>query len=157
MPKKNTAQMPEVKPVVVIPRERVGQAGLMPAAVKNRNIGQDILLSNSGLGSAVLNNGGEALFTSTLSTTNNDRVMAVYDITLYLASVAAGNEMPSFGGTVDMSQWQVVGGWNDWGATNNLNVKNRLYVRNISAGAAQTVIYYSQARVLVNTQRQANA
>jgi len=111
----------------------------------------DSLIESTGTatGSISLANGEEITFTITTSSNSNAKVLPVVDLTLYIGSVADANRLPEGSGITE-SQWQVIGPWSDWGATNNVNHKTKIFIRNISAGT-QTVLIKTISRVIVNS------
>lgn len=100
-------------------------------------------------GSATLANGDQAVYTITTSSDSGAKVNVGADVSLYVGSVAAANQLPG-GSGIDESQWQVIGPWNDLQATDSINHKVKVYVRNISAGSS-TVILNTKSRVIVNS------
>lgn len=132
------------------PNRRIDQKGLLPTAIKNRLLGDIVLLSATASSSATISNGQQATFTITTASISNQRIMNVEDIALYVGSVADANQLPG-GSAIDESQWQVIFMGNDWNSTDDNNVVNIVYVRNISAGASKDVLIRAQSRVIVNT------
>ncbi|MDD5407019.1 MAG: hypothetical protein PHE73_08795 [Sulfurovaceae bacterium] len=112
-------------------------------------IEQIVVLSNVAAASTTLGNGQQAVFTMTTTGSSGARILADTDITIYMDSISAANAFPG-GANIDMSQWQMVGPFNDWGATNNINNKSRLFLRNISAGS-HTVVFRGQCRLIQNS------
>ena len=97
-----------------------------------------------------LSNGQSATFTITTTSNSGNRTMTIHDFTLYIGSVAAGNQLPD-GGNITMSQWVVVPFVNDWGGTDNIDTVTKVYVENVSAGSSQKVIIEAQARFIQNS------
>ena len=108
-----------------------------------------IVSTGTASGSTTLGNGDQTVFTITTTSGSGAKVNVASDVTLYIGSVAAANQLPG-GSAIDESQWQVIGPWNDWGATDNVNVKTLIYVRNISAGS-QSVLLRTISRTIVNS------
>jgi len=133
---------------------RLSQRGILPTAIKTRNLGNIIISRPSDLiGDATsysftFGNGDQAVITATLETENNTKLLAILDSSLYVTSVADSNQLPS-GSGVDETQYQIIGPWYDWGSTDNKNVKVKLYVLNISAGTV-TVLGRSIWRYIAN-------
>lgn len=129
---------------------RIYQEDLAPSAVKPRAVSEDFIISSDHLSaSTTLSNGEYATLTITTSQENNSKIFAVPDISIYIGSVADANQLPT-GIGADSDEWQVIGPWNDWGATDNLNVKTKLFVHNLSAGATQSVLFRVKVRYLSN-------
>ena len=130
--------------------KRTSQRDILPAGVKGLGIGEIILERDTNSASATIGNNVQVLLTHTVSQKNNAKMFAVPDISIYLGSVATNNQLPG-GSSVDESQWQVIGPWNDWGTTDNQNSKTKVYVRNISAGST-TVLFRIKSRFFTNRQ-----
>ena len=135
--------------------QRIFQSNLYPSSVKRRYLGTDIITSKPGdeIGDAdtlsfSFTTGQQALITWTLETTNADKLMATMDLTIYVGSVLAANQLPG-GSTIDETTYQIIGPWYDWGATDNKNVKVKLYILNISAGTV-TILTRSVWRYISN-------
>lgn len=99
-------------------------------------------------GSTTLSNGDQAVLTSTLSDSSDpNRVMlGVAHITPYLSSVASANVIP-YGSGITPSQWL----WHnrpDWGSNDNIKASWVDYVRNVSAGASQAIVWRVQWRYI---------
>lgn len=101
-------------------------------------------------GSTTLSNGQDATFTITTTATSKARTLVAYDWSLYLGSVSTANHFPD-GANITMSNWVIIPFSNDWGDTNNTNTVMQVYVRNVSAGASQTVVLEVQSRLLQNS------
>ena len=106
--------------------------------------------------SSALNNGDTWVFTITISNDAGAKVLVELDVSLYQNSVATNNRLLG-GAATDGSQWQIMGPWADWGSSTTLGTTAsidsvwKVYVRNISAGAAQTVLIRVVARAISNT------
>lgn len=129
--------------------KRASQMDILPTAVKNRLFGDiirtipnDFTTSLSST-SPTLNNGDQVLFTVTTSSNIGSTMLAIPDLSFYVDSVADANKLPG-GSGIDESQWQMIGPWFDWAATDNRNHITKVYIRNISAGA---VVVTARARV----------
>lgn len=144
---------PELKPPETIPaRTRITQDDILPGSLKARLFGNIIVLSSTVSASAALNNGDQAVFSLTTSIPNatiNSRNITQPDITLYHGAVGATTPLPG-GSAIDESLWQVIGPWNDFQDTDFFNTVSKIYVRNIAAGAAQTVNFRGRARSIAN-------
>lgn len=132
------------------PNMRVSQTGILPTAIKIRTLGDVIILGSLVSGSATLSNGDETTFSFTVASVDGARNLCIPDVALYVGSVAAANQLPS-GSSITESQWEVIFMGNDWATTDNFNSIHKVYVRNISAGASQSVLLRSQARVITNS------
>ena len=129
----------------------------MPSAnqeIKQVGIRLDGIIESTGTasGSTTLANGEQVVFTITTSSDTGAKVFVVADVSLYVGSVAVANQLPG-GSSIDESQWQIIGPWSDWGATNNVNHKTLVYVRNISAGSL-TVLIRTISRAISNSRTQ---
>jgi len=129
---------------------RIGQRAVKPAAIKNISLGEVILERDTDSASATIGNNVQILLTHTISQANNAKMFAIPDISIYIGSVSANNQLPG-GSAIDESEWQVIGPWNDWGTTDNKNSKTKIYVRNISAGSS-TVLFRVKSRFITNRQ-----
>lgn len=164
------AKTPVVRPALIAYNPRLDQQGLQPTAVKPRQAGEVVQLSNTAISSFELANGESVTFQTRLSAPpstldaspllspnaprhNSDAMTA-----LFLTN--SGNstwEIPN-GSNVTPSQWAVTGPWKsffyrDSDETQNTNYRDDLtqvHVRNISAGTV-TVYFYSRHRYVVNT------
>jgi len=105
--------------------------------------------SSDGTDTQTLSNGDWYCWAITISNKAGAKIQTQLDTSLYIGSVAAANQLP--GGAIDASQWQVIGPWPDWGATDNISTVWRVYVRNISAGASKDVLLRIRARAIANT------
>lgn len=130
---------------------RIGQREILPVSVSNRLLGNIVLKTGTSQGTISLDDGEDVLFVTTTSSRNNERNLTVVDVSVYIGSVAAANQLPG-GSSIDESEWEIVlGSGNDWGLTDNFNTVTIAYIRNISAGASQNVILNTQSRSIVNT------
>ncbi len=114
-----------------------------------RRLDQIIDQTGEATGSTVLGNGDQALFTITTSSNSGAKVMVAADIAVYIGTAVTANQLPG-GASIDESQWQVIGPWNDFESSDGINTKTLVYIRNISAGS-QTVILKTASRVLINS------
>ena len=99
--------------------------------------------------SFVLNNGDVVKSVLTTSNPSNVKILAIADITYYVGSVANANAIP-VGSGITVSEWQFIPPTNDWGLTNNNNVKTVAALRNISAGT-QTILFRAYVRTITNS------
>jgi hypothetical protein len=99
--------------------------------------------------SGTLANGDSWFFTITFTNTAGAKTLVVPDVTLYLTSVSSANQFPD-GSNITITDWTIIGPWNDWGDTNNTNTVTRIGITNISAGN-QVVLLRTQGRVIANT------
>ena len=129
---------------------RLKNKNLLPTIVKNRNLGNIVLLSSISIGTATLSNTDEVVFAVTTSAKNGQRIFCVPDISVYVGTVTAANQLPG-GSSITESDWQIVFMGNDLNTTDSFNTKTDVYIRNISAGASQVVTIRTQSRVIVNT------
>lgn len=130
--------------------ERTKQQNITPTAIKNRHFGNIIQLGSLITQTATLSNGQQTTFSITTTSQGNSRNLSIPDITLYVGSVATNNRLPG-GSNVTASQWQVVFMGNDWLLNDGKNTVTQVFVRNISAGASQTVIMQAKRRSLSPT------
>lgn len=106
--------------------------------------------------SSPLNNGDTWVFTITVSNNAGAPILTELDVSLY-QNTASTNYRLLGGALTDGSQWQIMGPWADWGAstgvgtTASIDSVFKVYIRNISAGAAQTVLIKVVARTIANT------
>lgn len=121
-------------------RKRVRQQDMAPTSIQPKNLG-GIILSKPGdeVGDAntysfTFGNGEQAVITHTLETNNESKLFAIVDMSLYVGTVTANNQLPG-GSAVDETDYQIIGPMYDWGATDNKNVKVKLFILNISAGS----------------------
>ena len=108
---------------------RLSQRDILPKSIKNRLLGGIVLLGNDVSGSNVLAAGDTVLHTITTSMKDNPRVLALPDVTLYQDSVLTANRIPG-GANVIMSDYEIIGPFNDWNDTDDFNVKTKVFIRN---------------------------
>lgn len=128
--------------------QRYGQRNIFPQSVSVRAFNDVIKLSETGSASTSLGNGDQVVITNTLSQKYGARLLSFVDISVYVDSVATTSQLPG-GTSIDESNWQVIGPWYDWAATDGQNVKILLYIRNISAGSV-TLYIRTQHRYIVD-------
>ena len=89
---------------------------------------------------------GEAtVFTFTFTPTAGNAALTTFHFTLYEGSVATGNEINGFTLRSYNYDWRW---WRDWGATDNVNVKDYVWVRN-NTGSTQMIIMKANWRYVV--------
>lgn len=156
MPNNEYTEFPTLPPQDPPPqRNRISQQDLLPNAVKTRLLGDIVQRTATASGSQSLNNGDQVVFTITSTNDPSARIFGVQDLALYQTNDGNGSWQLPGGGSVDESQWQVIGPWNDW---HNPNVAGndpnhlwtKVYIRNISAGAATTVYIDAWLRLISN-------
>ena len=143
-----TSDLPSLRGISERQRRRASQRDLNPSAVKNINLGEVILERDTESASATIGNNVQILLTHTISQENNAKILAIPDFSIYIGSVTTATQLPG-GSSIDESEWQVIGPWNDWGTTDNRNSKTKLYVRNVSAGDS-LVIFRVKSRFITN-------
>lgn len=165
------AKTDHVQPLKIRYTQRVDQQRIEPTAVKPRQAGEVVQLSNTAITPFVLNNGDSVTFQTRVfappSTDSATAALAVLadaprhntDGMTGLFLTNSGNsswEIPS-GSNVTPSQWQVTGPWHsffyrDADETVETNYRDgivQVHLRNISAGTV-TVYFYSRHRYIVN-------
>lgn len=133
---------------------RVKQQDLLPAAVKQRLLGNIItgypesLAPGSGVITAAygLSDSTTGYFTNVLSDNFGRVILAVPDISIYIGSISATTQWPN--ASVGMGNMPIHIR-NDWGKTNNVNVVTEIAVRN-NTGSAQDVIVVLRWRIITN-------
>lgn len=135
-------------------RVRLQQKDILPTAIKNRNFGDvirtlpnDFTTSITATATGVAN-GNQVVLYYTTESVHGNVVMSDPDISFYIGSVAADNQLPG-GASIDESQWQMIGPFTDWGATDNKNSIKLIYIRNISAGTVD-IIAKGRSRFIAN-------
>lgn len=111
----------------------------------------DVIIDHTETDSATapLGNGDQALFIITTSSNSGAKVLVNVDVALYVGSVSDATQLPG-GGSVDESQYQVIGPFSDWDDSDGNNNVHKIYVRNISAGSVN-VLLRTASRVIVNS------
>jgi len=139
-----------VSPVERKPQQQVRatQQTILPTAVKNRQFGNIVLMSGVKTGVATLNNNSQVVFTITTQTMDNQRILCVPDISVFIGSIDFDNQLPG-GASVDEADWDIIFMQNDYASTDNQNTKTIVFVQNISAGT-QDVILVTQSRLIEN-------
>lgn len=135
-------------------KPRVKQQDLLPAAVKQRLLGNIItgypesLAAGSGVVTAVYGvaDSTTVYFTNVLSDNFGRVILAVPDISIYIGSISAANQWPN--ASVGMGNMPIHTR-NDWGKTNNVNVVTEIAVRN-NTGSPQDVIVVIRLRIISN-------
>lgn len=123
---------------------------LNQALISLRQAVEGIITTTNTVSASFTLNNGDAVNT-TVTTTNpaGSKIEGVADFTYYIDAVVSGNEIP-YGSSLDMSQWQYIPPYNDWGKTNNFNLKTVAYLRNISAGT-HTIFVRATVRTITNS------
>lgn len=128
--------------------KRVSQRDILPQAVKTRSLGDVIRRTAQAQGSQELDNGEQVVFEVETVSKAGVRVLAIPDISVYVGSATSANQLPG-GSSIDESDWQFIGPWQDLAATDGNTVNTIVYVRNISAGTS-TVILQVKSRLITN-------
>jgi len=131
--------------------KRVSQREILPQAIKTRNLGEVILMTDVGTITAVVSTGQQVVLTNTIISTVGARLLSMFEVSIYIGSVASTNLLPG-GSAIDHDDWQVILPAIDYASSDGLNVKNIVYVRNIAAGANQNVIFYTRSRAVADRQ-----
>ena len=117
--------------------------------VDKRLSSQEVLsmgVTDTASASASVTDGGRVTFTITTSHDENLRVFATEHTTVYETSVSAANKIP-VGDNIGADDYEVAF-WQDWGSTDNKNVKFIVFVYN-RTGSTQTILIRSNARFIV--------
>ncbi|HEC65058.1 MAG TPA: hypothetical protein ENI23_07185 [bacterium] len=141
-------------------KPRIKPRDLLPVAVKSRSLGNIIKVSETLEASATLNDGDDTIFTLLLINDKDANMIAEPEFSLWEGSVASANLIPN-GSSIDMSQYQIMGPWNEWteivvtGGSIDIAIPafalaSRIYIRNISAGASTTIIARARVRYITN-------
>ena len=151
-----------IQPAVVDYHPRFDQQRIEATAIKAHARSEASILSSTivqGNNSPGISNGQQTTFTITFSVpdaTLNFRCLIQPEISLYVDSVAAANQLPS-GSAIDETQWQVIGPWMDVDASDGRNMVMKLYILNISAGASKLLILRVRARGISQTDSETTA
>lgn len=136
--------------------KRISQRDLLPSAIKNRGLGQKVInTTETQSASATLSNGDQTMVSVTVVADLGATILSDIEITLWHGSVSILNLLPG-GSSVDESAWQIIGPRNEWsfsGGTTEVGndfVVSRTYIRNISAGASQTLNVRVRAKYITN-------
>ena len=126
---------------------RTSQRGLLPGAVKSRNLDSFVFGSIEDQATTVLGNNEQATVSFFISQSREYEEKGDLYVSVYVGSVAAANLLPG-GSGVDESQWQVIGPYFDYSEWESAGFPAHedyvtLYIRNISAGS-QTLIINSK-------------
>ena len=133
---------------------RITQKNVVPTTFKKKLFGEIATVTNLASGSTTLSNGDQAVFTATTEQDQQfDLLNAEPFISLYIGTVTAANQLPG-GSGVDESQWQVIGPFYDYQSWNGSKYQSKMivYVRNISAGASQTVNIRIKPKVITRSE-----
>lgn len=127
--------------------QRVSRRNVEPTAVRSGMISDVVAVTNVALATTTLNNGEQAVFTTTVTSYGEAELMAEVYTAFYIDTEDSAHELPG-GTSIDESQWQVIGSYhpyNSWDASEDIS-KVSFYIRNISAGASKTVIYRARTK-----------
>lgn len=136
---------------------RVNQQSLLPAAIKQRLLGEIIGSSTGSLslgsgvyGSSTMPDATSASFLFTTTDSFNRVILVVPDVAIYVnattATISTADAWPnnSYGqGNVPVTVF------NDWGLTNNVNYVCRVGIRNNSGGSINVIVVY-RGRIISN-------
>ena len=140
---------------------RVSQRDILPSAAKSRSLGNIIKLQDTGSASVTLNNGDDTILDILIINNKDANIIVEPEISLYQTSVAEANLIP-FGASVDASEFQIIGPWNEWtgvekftdiGADEEIPsfaTLTHMYIRNISAGASTVILARVRDRYITN-------
>ncbi len=139
---------------------RLSQRDILPTAVKNRGLGNVVKITDNLEAFDTLNNGEDTIFTALLINNKDADMIGEPEFSLWETSIASDNLIPN-GDNIDASQYQIIGPWNEWAeiviaggsidlAIPTLAIASRIYVRNISAGAATKIIVRARIRYITN-------
>ena len=139
---------------------RISQRDILPVSIKNRNLGDIVNISDNLEASTSLNNGEDTIFTLLLINDKDADLIAEPEFSLWEGSISSANLIPN-GSSIDASQYQIIGPWNEWtevviagGSVDisipTLAIASRIYIRNISAGAATTIVARARVRYITN-------
>jgi len=139
---------------------RISQRELLPTAVKNRSLGNIIKITDVVEGSSTISNNEDLMFTTILTNNMSANIIGEPEWSLWQDSISAANLIPN-GSGVDMSQYQIMGPWNEWTeaiivagaidiAVPKFVLTSRIYIRNISSGAATPIIARARLRYITN-------
>ena len=128
--------------------KRVSQREILPQVVRTHSLGDVIRRTAQASASSSINDGEQVVFTIQTLSKAGVRLLTIPDISVYIGSAVGANQLPG-GSSIDESQWQVIGPWQDLAASDGFDVITRVYVRNISAGTS-TVILQVKSRLITN-------
>lgn len=136
---------------------RVNQQQMLPAAIKQRLLGEIIGSSTgtvkAGSGTSSTSTIPDATSASFLFTTTdnfNRVILVVPDVAIYVhataATVSSANQWPNATYGAGNMPVTVI---NDWGLTNNVNFVCRVVVRNNTGGSVNVIVVY-RGRIITN-------
>ncbi len=139
---------------------RLSQRDLLPSSIKNRGLGDVVRVSENAEASSTISNGEDTVFTLVFINQMDADMIAEPEFSLWKTSVSAANLIPN-GSGIDMSQFQIVGPWNEWTevlltdgaidvAVPKFAIVSRIYIRNISAGASTVIVARARVRYITN-------
>lgn len=146
----------DIKAPQIAPRSqaRISQRGMIPTAVKERQFFSGRLYSKTAVFTftdlLTLSNGEDENVTFTFSHSEEfDLLTPEIYVARYIGSVAAANQLPG-GSSVTESAWIWTAPEFDYGAWDGSRYVSAvtLYVRNVSAGASQTVSFLVQGKFI---------
>lgn len=108
----------------------------------------NLTITGNYVSSVTLGANGPAFFIFTLANATNQRLFGIFEYTLYQGSVAAGNEIGS-GANSYFDNWDMRYWPSKYDSDGN-NLKERVYVKNITAGSL-TVYMVGSWRYIVGT------
>lgn len=134
---------------------RVNQQQLLPAAIKERLLGNIIsgnpVSTEAGSGNAstlTIPDASTGYVRNTLTDNFGRVLLAVPDISVYIGSISAATQWPSDSLSIGMGNMPLHVR-NDWGRTDNVNVVNEIAIRN-NTGSSQDVIVVLRWRIITN-------
>lgn len=110
---------------------RLTKRQILPHSVTQGGLQNPILLGDTASASFSVAGGAQLAIVITQTPNYNYPLFGLTDISLYEDTETAANQI-GVGSSVDESQWQVIGPFNDWGTTDDFNIKTNIYVRNTS-------------------------
>lgn len=141
---KNYTKPVNIQAVNYNPPPRINSRQIPKSAIQPHNLRQTVVIVSPTAGAIAspVPNGNQVLFAATVTIPNDafsKPFLAMPEVSIYVNSVATNNQLPG-GSAVDESNYQMIGPWIDWGASDGKKVVVKCYVRNISAGSVDLLV-----------------
>lgn len=107
---------------------RLTKRDLQTSSIVSRILQNPIQLGNTSFATLSFDPGDEFAITATTTPDFDYVLFGFAEISLYENSIADENQI-GVGSNIDESNWQILGPFNDWGTTDNYNLKSNIFIR----------------------------
>ena len=131
--------------------KRVSQQGILPTAVKQRNLGDVVSKTVLSVNATTIPNNDRVVLDVTLDAKEGTGLLAEVFVSVYVGSVATSNSLLDAGSNVDYNNWIIVGphyNWRRWDSTTDQTTVS--LVTHNNTGSSQDVIFRIQAKYVSN-------